>query len=330
MLDFVSVIQLLSPSDKGLAARIVHHVRFDALGIGSILCFRQGVRTYVDSAGPLLPSDAAGDLQISSLSMNCNGSLVSAVATVPSSGGHYDSRLFVYSSELNGPLMFHFAKDLQAPRAAHWDLNDPRLLTVQVVPLTQSQSRPNSGRPGNKTTAVTNSSALGAAVGSVDNSLSATCAVAPSRGLLVAIMFVSPEAGVLLQEYQDLEQAGASGFLGVAAPHLLVHKKALVGPPNLPSYSSNITRVPMLGFSGLENADAPTRQALLDFNYCLAIGKLEEAFRAVAALKIPAIWNSMAHMAIKNKRLDVAGAAADPAELALASSTELSDSIESR
>jgi hypothetical protein len=57
----------------------------------------------------------------------------------------------------------------------------------------------------------------------------------------------------------------------------------------------------------LDNADEPTRKALLDFNYQLAVGKLDEAFRAVAALKSPAMWRSMAHMAIKNKRLDVAG-----------------------
>jgi hypothetical protein len=123
----------------------------------------------------------------------------------------------------------------------------------------------------------------------------------------IAVMFATADAGLLLQEYQDVQQAGSRGFLGVSAPHLLLHKKTLVNTPDAPPYSSNITRVPLLGFSGLGSVDDATRAALLDFNYLLAVGRLEEAFRAVAALRSPAVWRSMAHMAIKNKRLDVAG-----------------------
>jgi hypothetical protein len=123
----------------------------------------------------------------------------------------------------------------------------------------------------------------------------------------VAVMFATADAGLLLQEYQDVQQAGSHGFLGVSAPHLLLHKKTLVNAPGAPPYSSNISRLPLLGFSGLGTVDDATRTALLDFNYLLAVGRLEEAFRAVAALRSPAVWRSMAHMAIKNKRLDVAG-----------------------
>jgi hypothetical protein len=120
-------------------------------------------------------------------------------------------------------------------------------------------------------------------------------------------MFATADAGLLVQEYQDVQQAGSHGFLGVSAPHLLIHKKTLMSAPGVPTYSSNIMRVPLLGFSGLGSVDDATRAALLDFNYLLAVGRLEEAFRAVAALRSPAVWRSMAHMAIKNKRLDVAG-----------------------
>jgi hypothetical protein len=61
------------------------------------------------------------------------------------------------------------------------------------------------------------------------------------------------------------------------------------------------------GFTGITNADAGVRSALLDFSFNLAVGRHEEAFRAVAALRSPAVWQAMAHMAIKSKRLDVAG-----------------------
>lgn len=57
----------------------------------------------------------------------------------------------------------------------------------------------------------------------------------------------------------------------------------------------------------VQDVDAATRRALLEFNLHLAVGRLEDAFRAVASVRSPAVWQSMAHMAIKSKRLDVAG-----------------------
>lgn len=57
-----------------------------------------------------------------------------------------------------------------------------------------------------------------------------------------------------------------------------------------------------------QDGDDKTKTALLDFSYHLATGNMDEAFRAVKAIKNPAVWESMAHLCIKNKRLDVAGA----------------------
>jgi intraflagellar transport protein 140 len=56
-----------------------------------------------------------------------------------------------------------------------------------------------------------------------------------------------------------------------------------------------------------QDADAATRSALVEFSFQLARGRLEEAFRAVAGVSSAAVWRNMAHMAIKSKRLDVAG-----------------------
>ena len=57
---------------------------------------------------------------------------------------------------------------------------------------------------------------------------------------------------------------------------------------------------------GMERTDAETRAALLDFNYNLAVGNSDAAFAAVKTIKNPDVWENMAHMCIKNKRLDVA------------------------
>ncbi len=57
----------------------------------------------------------------------------------------------------------------------------------------------------------------------------------------------------------------------------------------------------------LQDVDEATRRALLDFSYHLAVGSLEEAFRAVRGVRNMAVWRSMAHLSIRNKRLDIAG-----------------------
>lgn len=264
-------------------------------------------------AGPLLASTVSEVVQINSIRINCNGSMVCAVGSRPGSGGCQDSRLFVYSTELNGSIMFDFAKDWKAPWAAYWDLRDPRLLSVQTCPLAYAQdgSCPDSRAGSDEGSSNTGTASGG---GTATDALAATAAPSAAdnsmpthRGVDVAVMFATADAGLLLQEYQNVEQIGASGFLGVCAPHLLLHKKTLISTPGAPPHSSNITRLPLLGFSGLGDADDATRHALLDFNYYLAVGRLDEAFKAVAALHSPAVWRSMAHMAIKNKRLDVAG-----------------------
>ena len=60
----------------------------------------------------------------------------------------------------------------------------------------------------------------------------------------------------------------------------------------------------------IQDNDEKVRSSLLEFSYNLAINNMDEAFRAVKAIKSTAVWENMAHLCIKNKRLDVAGEAA--------------------
>ena len=62
----------------------------------------------------------------------------------------------------------------------------------------------------------------------------------------------------------------------------------------------------MRDFVGLDDADARTRSALLDFSFYLTVGNMDEAHRAVRLIKSPSVWENMAHMCVKTKRLDVA------------------------
>ena len=43
-----------------------------------------------------------------------------------------------------------------------------------------------------------------------------------------------------------------------------------------------------------------------DFSFYLTVGNMDEAHRAVRLIKYPSVWENMAHMCVKTKRLDVA------------------------
>lgn len=44
----------------------------------------------------------------------------------------------------------------------------------------------------------------------------------------------------------------------------------------------------------------------MDFSYHLTVRNMDEAYRAVRLIKNSSVWENMAHMCIKTKRLDVA------------------------
>ncbi|KAF5834047.1 hypothetical protein DUNSADRAFT_9438 [Dunaliella salina] len=56
----------------------------------------------------------------------------------------------------------------------------------------------------------------------------------------------------------------------------------------------------------MQDGDDDVKSALLDFSYFLATNNMDEAFRSIKSIKKPAVWENMAHLCIKNKRLDVA------------------------
>ena len=63
----------------------------------------------------------------------------------------------------------------------------------------------------------------------------------------------------------------------------------------------------MRDFVGLEDVmDEQSKLALIEFSYNVTLGKLDEAYRSVKAIDSPSIWENMAHMCVKTKRLDVA------------------------
>merc|ERR1712136_97224 len=59
-------------------------------------------------------------------------------------------------------------------------------------------------------------------------------------------------------------------------------------------------------FVGLEDADEKSREAMISFSLNLVVGNMDEAFKAIKLIKSESVWDNMARMCVKTRRLDVA------------------------
>lgn len=67
-----------------------------------------------------------------------------------------------------------------------------------------------------------------------------------------------------------------------------------------------IIRKPMKDFVGLENVEENIRKAIMNFSHFLTVGNMDEAYNSVRNIRNNTVWQNMAQMCVKTKRMDVA------------------------
>lgn len=112
------------------------------------------------------------------------------------------------------------------------------------------------------------------------------------RDRVIVTMFVSSEDGIKLHDVKPIERE--SRLLSVATPHIALLSKL------------SIVRETMSDFVGLNDTDKTTREAVLDFSYNLSLGNMDAAFKSIKLVTSTGVWNSLARMCVKTRRLDVA------------------------
>ncbi|XP_058142678.1 intraflagellar transport protein 140 homolog isoform X1 [Dasypus novemcinctus] len=173
------------------------------------------------------------------------------------------------------------------PVSHFWAQSEPRLLVCEAVQVAPGTPSPHAEQP----------------------------APAKSSGctadVLILSFFLSDEHGLLLQESFPLPPA-CQTLLGLEVPHYYFTKKpgeedrgdqADPGQPHIPPA---VGRRPLRDFAGLEDCDAPTRDAMLNFSFFAAVGDMDEAFKSIKLIRSTAVWENMARMCVKTQRLDVA------------------------
>lgn len=259
---------------------------------------------------------APGFRSIVSLKCNANGSRVSIL--VNKAEGTPDSKMYFYDVEMDTMSFFDFwsgrtdgveASSLsgqepdsknelentnllhRVPISHFWDQSEPRLIVCEAelpVPSTKDEkharhtNEKNPERTGNM----------------VD--------------VWIMSFFSTQEHGLLLQDSFP-RQATHQALLGIEVPHYYFIKKsgekekdakAEIGSSSwIPQM---VSKRPLRDFVGLEDCDKNTREAMLNFSFYLTIGDMDEAFKSIKLIKSEAVWENMARMCVKTRRLDVA------------------------
>ncbi|KNC50874.1 Ift140 protein [Thecamonas trahens ATCC 50062] len=118
----------------------------------------------------------------------------------------------------------------------------------------------------------------------------------------VVTLFATPTAGVLVQSRTQF-QPEFQRLVGIEVPYLVF---ALKPPLDGSVMVERLGLWPMQDFVGMESPSATAFGALLDFSYHLTIGNMDEAFKAVKLIESDSVWQNMASMCVKTRRLDVA------------------------
>ncbi|XP_077407490.1 intraflagellar transport protein 140 homolog isoform X1 [Vanacampus margaritifer] len=248
-----------------------------------------------------------------SVKCNANGSQVSILITQVN--GRPDQKVYFYDIEMDTVTHFDFftgrpssgisqpeeserqhfqASELsgRCPVSHFWDESESRLFVCETVPVSSETS--SSGY-----------------WDTVDVS--------------VVTLFCTQEHGLLLQDCYP-KPAGLQALLALDVPYYYfsckrrggVFQSEEVSATSAPANQSQpsrgsfalfpqmVSRRALRDFEGLENCDKSTRDAMLNFSFYLTVGHMDEAFKSIKLIKSKAVWENMARMCVKTRRLDVA------------------------
>ncbi|XP_076446737.1 intraflagellar transport protein 140 homolog [Babylonia areolata] len=264
----------------------------------------------------------------------CNGSRVSIL--VKTNEGSSDPKMYFWDVELDTVQYFNFetgrgeqddyptgaegqdeekdtndaergknqaAKDIAGryPVSHYWDMEEPKLLVCEARVLTKDPSKDSK---------------------EVKKKHSLTKAVeeGPVETMVVSL-FCTSEQGVLIQDSYSTPQHFTT-LMGIEVPYHYFVKKSqnqsaeeggdspsdsIVNPETgAITYPKLVSRKIMRDFVGLEASDKTTRDAMMNFSFHLTTGNMDEAFKSIKLIKSESVWENMAKMCVKSRRLDVA------------------------
>ncbi|CAK4724875.1 unnamed protein product [Aphanomyces euteiches] len=236
-----------------------------------------------------------------SISVNCDGTRVSFLlytveGTLKVRIPH--NKLYLFNADLNSFQSFDFGA-MRHPTSHFWDPREPRLLACETFQdkIEDAKSHGQNDKADDKSDS------------DVPNADPTRLSSRAEKE--ITILFASNERGLLMQDNFDLDTK-YSALLGIHVPRMYLASSQENVSTKRDSKELDNNPVALLrtkimrDFIGLDKVDEPTRQALIDFSYYMTIGNMDEAYRSVKLIQNASVWENMAHMCVKTKRLDVA------------------------
>ncbi|XP_065660084.1 intraflagellar transport protein 140 homolog isoform X3 [Hydra vulgaris] len=223
------------------------------------------------------------------IKINCNGTKVAVL----SQNSNYITApvLYVWEVEsdkiqsfnfMSGESNYELLDDLLAtqqqltdaikgyvPKSVFWDSIEPKLLVCETVRM----------------------SSINQEETSIEKDLY-------DNNSLIVTMFSCPEYGLVVQDHFKIDST-YTGLLGMDTPFCYFIQSGQ-------HRDQCVARKTMRDFVEFENGDLVTKAAMMSYSYLSAIGNMDEAFKAIKSIKSPSVWENMARMCVKTKRLDVA------------------------
>ncbi|XP_043957554.1 intraflagellar transport protein 140 homolog [Gambusia affinis] len=251
-------------------------------------------------------SDHISDLgALRSVKCNASGSQVSLLAS--QINGRPDHKVYFYDIEMDTMTHFDFFTGRPStgvsppdegekqkfqeneingrfPVSHYWDESEPRLFVCETAPIGSEKS---------------------------------ASAYSDLEDVSVVTLFCTQEHGLLLQDCFS-RPSGLQALLALDVPYYYFtckpgEENPEVSPPSdqpiraAPASAPVMaSRRPLRDFVGLEKCEKGTRDAMLNFSFYLSVGDMDEAFKSIKLIKSKAVWENMARMCVKTRRLDVA------------------------
>lgn len=117
------------------------------------------------------------------------------------------------------------------------------------------------------------------------------------------ITFFINEKGVI-KKHDTIDDNSSEALFAIQSPNIV----SIAFNTNSKQEKINyiLREIPMKEFSGVAATDSLSISSIINFNYHLTNGNMEEAYKAIKHINSTEIWKNMAEMSIKMKRIDVA------------------------
>uniref|UniRef100_A0A914YAN2 Uncharacterized protein n=1 Tax=Panagrolaimus superbus TaxID=310955 RepID=A0A914YAN2_9BILA len=129
-----------------------------------------------------------------------------------------------------------------------------------------------------------------------------------NQNLLIS-MYVTTEHGVQMHDLQ-LKSDKAEQLLHLSVPYMYFFKNMESEEEDDPGVERSIARLllrkTLREFVGLDENDSQAIGAMLDFSFYLCMGQMDNAFKSIKYIKNESVWDHMARMCVKTRRMDVA------------------------